>query len=90
MRTPSPHLPSPRPPCLRTLHMLFLAGSLLVACAHFGAYVTGMDIDYNIIHAKGTCNEAATRRMSYNSTCIKDMHDCLNTCHSSFLNVISS
>ncbi|XP_070533692.1 tRNA (guanine(10)-N(2))-methyltransferase homolog [Ptychodera flava] len=28
-------------------------GSLLVACAHFGAYVTGTDIDYNIIHGRG-------------------------------------
>ena len=29
------------------------SGSLLVACAHFGAHVMGGDIDYNIIHAKG-------------------------------------
>uniref|UniRef100_A0A3P8VNX0 tRNA (guanine(10)-N(2))-methyltransferase TRMT11 n=1 Tax=Cynoglossus semilaevis TaxID=244447 RepID=A0A3P8VNX0_CYNSE len=28
-------------------------GSLLVACSHFGAYVCGIDIDYNIIHGKG-------------------------------------
>ncbi|GCB74257.1 tRNA (guanine(10)-N2)-methyltransferase homolog [Scyliorhinus torazame] len=28
-------------------------GSLLVACAHFGAYVCGTDIDYNIIHGRG-------------------------------------
>ncbi|XP_013858819.1 tRNA (guanine(10)-N(2))-methyltransferase TRMT11 [Austrofundulus limnaeus] len=28
-------------------------GSLLVACSHFGAYVCGTDIDYNIIHGKG-------------------------------------
>ena len=28
-------------------------GSLLVACAHYGAYVMGTDIDYMLIHAKG-------------------------------------
>ncbi|XP_013380652.1 tRNA (guanine(10)-N2)-methyltransferase homolog [Lingula anatina] len=28
-------------------------GSLLVACAHYGAYVTGTDIDYKIIHGFG-------------------------------------
>lgn len=28
-------------------------GSLLVACAHFGAFVCGADIDYNIIHGRG-------------------------------------
>ena len=28
-------------------------GSLLVACAHHGAYVMGTDIDYMLIHAKG-------------------------------------
>ncbi|XP_078256297.1 tRNA (guanine(10)-N(2))-methyltransferase TRMT11 isoform X1 [Rhinoraja longicauda] len=28
-------------------------GSLLVACAHFGAYVCGADINYNIIHGRG-------------------------------------
>uniref|UniRef100_A0A8C4R2X1 tRNA (guanine(10)-N(2))-methyltransferase TRMT11 n=1 Tax=Eptatretus burgeri TaxID=7764 RepID=A0A8C4R2X1_EPTBU len=28
-------------------------GSLLVACAHYGAYVTGGDIDYNTIHGIG-------------------------------------
>lgn len=31
------------------------AGSLLVACSHFGAYVCGTDIDYNTIHGKGEC-----------------------------------
>ena len=30
-------------------------GSLLVACAHHGAYVMGTDIDYMLIHAKGVC-----------------------------------
>eukprot|EP00062_Callorhinchus_milii_P013995 gi/632962680/ref/XP_007897456.1/ PREDICTED: tRNA (guanine(10)-N2)-methyltransferase homolog [Callorhinchus milii] len=28
-------------------------GSLLVACAHFGAYVCGTDIDFNTIHGRG-------------------------------------
>ncbi|KAL4657507.1 hypothetical protein GN956_G4280 [Arapaima gigas] len=28
-------------------------GSLLVACSHFGAYVCGTDIDYNIVHGIG-------------------------------------
>ncbi|KAA0703558.1 tRNA (guanine(10)-N2)-methyltransferase -like protein [Triplophysa tibetana] len=28
-------------------------GSLLVACSHFGAYVSGTDIDYNTIHGIG-------------------------------------
>jgi len=25
------------------------AGSLLVACSHYGAYVMGTDIDYNLV-----------------------------------------
>ncbi|MGH0155591.1 UNVERIFIED_CONTAM: hypothetical protein FKN15_064111 [Acipenser sinensis] len=29
------------------------AGSLLVACSHFGSYVCGTDIDYNTIHGIG-------------------------------------
>ncbi|XP_018612480.1 tRNA (guanine(10)-N(2))-methyltransferase TRMT11 [Scleropages formosus] len=29
------------------------SGSLLVACSHFGAYVCGTDIDYNIVHGIG-------------------------------------
>jgi len=32
---------------------LSLAGSLLVACAHFGAYVVGADIDYKLLHGRG-------------------------------------
>ena len=30
-------------------------GSLLVACAHHGAYVAGSDIDYNLLLAVGWC-----------------------------------
>ena len=30
-----------------------VSGSLLVACAHFGSYVMGTDIDYPLLHAKG-------------------------------------
>lgn len=48
---------------MHTVHTLYqnvsflcecVSGSLLVACAHFGAYVCGTDIDYNTIHGKGT------------------------------------
>lgn len=40
--------------CLLWLNFtLSITGSLLVACSHFGAYVCGIDIDYNIIHGKG-------------------------------------
>lgn len=30
-----------------------ISGSLLVAAAHYGAYVMGTDIDYLTVHAKG-------------------------------------
>ena len=33
---------------------LSLIGSVLVACAHFGAYVMGSDIDYTLLHGRGT------------------------------------
>lgn len=29
------------------------SGSLLVAAAHFNAYVMGADLDYNLIHSRG-------------------------------------
>jgi len=32
---------------------LWFAGSLLVACAHFGAYVVGADIDHKLLHGRG-------------------------------------
>lgn len=28
-------------------------GGILVACAHFGGYVMGSDIDWNVVHGKG-------------------------------------
>eukprot|EP00914_Ancora_sagittata_P017817 GHVO01035098.1.p1 GENE.GHVO01035098.1~~GHVO01035098.1.p1 ORF type:complete len:199 (-),score=14.22 GHVO01035098.1:17-613(-) len=31
------------------------SGGLLVSSAHFGAYVMGTDIDYNLLHARGKC-----------------------------------
>ena len=34
------------------LHIIFTAGSLLVAAAYFGGYVFGVDIDYLMIHGK--------------------------------------
>ena len=33
---------------------LSLIGSVLVACAHFGAHVMGSDIDYTLLHGRGT------------------------------------
>ena len=33
---------------------LSLTGSVLVACAHFGAHVMGSDIDYTLLHGRGT------------------------------------
>lgn len=30
------------------------SGSLLVAAAHFNAFVMGADLDYNLIHSKGS------------------------------------
>lgn len=35
-------------------------GSLLVACAHYGAYVMGTEIDYLLLHAKGWEDELCT------------------------------
>jgi len=35
--------------------MLYVGG-LLVACAHFGAYVVGADIDYKLLHGIGLSN----------------------------------
>lgn len=31
----------------------YLTGGLLIASAHFGAYVCGMDIDYSTVHGLG-------------------------------------
>lgn len=31
----------------------FVSGSILVACAHFGAYVSGTDIDYKLLMGRG-------------------------------------
>lgn len=45
-------------------HILFilLAGGLLIASAHFGAYVCGTDIDYNIVHGLGMSFSLFTSR----------------------------
>ena len=32
---------------------LALVGSVLVACAQFGGYVLGADIDWNMVHGRG-------------------------------------
>jgi hypothetical protein len=32
---------------------IYSTGSLLVAAAHHGAYVMGMDIDYKLLHGRG-------------------------------------
>lgn len=43
--------------CVQKDHLVFDpfvgTGSLLVACAHYGAYIMGADIDYLLLHAKG-------------------------------------
>ena len=43
------------PPVWDIMSQFFVSvsGSLLVACSHFGAYVCGIDIDYNTIHGRG-------------------------------------
>jgi len=33
--------------------VVVFTGSLLVACAHFGSYVIGADIDYKLLHGIG-------------------------------------
>lgn len=38
---------------LRRSIFMFLTGSILVAAAHYGAYVAGSDIDYNLLHGIG-------------------------------------
>lgn len=34
-------------------HLYDISGGLLIASAHFGAYVCGTDIDYNTVHGLG-------------------------------------
>jgi tRNA (guanine10-N2)-methyltransferase len=29
-------------------------GSILIGAAHYGAYVCGADLDYNLVHSRGT------------------------------------
>ncbi|XP_077990460.1 tRNA (guanine(10)-N(2))-methyltransferase TRMT11-like [Glandiceps talaboti] len=36
-------------------------GSLLVACANYGGYVMGTDIDYNVIHGRGKTSRSNAR-----------------------------
>lgn len=36
-------------------------GSLLIAAAHFGAHVTGADLDYNLIHSRGLSSRAGQK-----------------------------
>ena len=31
----------------------FFVGSILIACAHYGGYIIGSDIDWTIIHGRG-------------------------------------
>jgi tRNA (guanine10-N2)-methyltransferase len=49
-------------------------GSLLIACAHFGAYVIGTDIDYKTLHAVGKSSRAGQKWRAkdetvYNNLC---------------------
>lgn len=55
--------------CILTWQMVHLfvfvgcfAGSLLVACAHFGGHVLGTDIDYNLLVGVG---RFITSRVAY-------------------------
>ena len=36
------------------LVFFFLSGSILVSCCHFGSFVMGSDIDYTLLHGRGT------------------------------------
>ena len=33
--------------------LMFVLGSILLSCSHFGAYVIGSDIDYTLLHGRG-------------------------------------
>ena len=38
------------------MYTMFLSGSVLVSCSHFGAHVMGSDIDYILLHGRGYFN----------------------------------
>lgn len=38
------------------MYMYVSVGSILVSCAHFGCYVMGGELDWNLVHGRGEFN----------------------------------
>ena len=50
-------------------------GSVLIACAHYGGYVLGADIDSTLVHGRG-CSSRAGSKQKYRGTVLRILAQC--------------